>query len=140
VTNLKGTTIICINESPDMYASIDMAAHALKRKLSKYKERRLDGWHGGDALNDDLMAALEDLSTADDDIPEVEVEDEFVDFDAPKVIKVDSFDLEKPKSLQEAIFALDYVDHDFYVFLSEETGKISVVYKRHLGGVGLVEP
>lgn len=137
VTNLKGTTIICQNESPDMYASIDMAAHALNRKLRKYKERRMDGWHGGDAMSDDLMAAFESLA-------EIEVEEEeesfFVDPEAPTVTKVDSFNLEKPMALQEAIFALDYIDHDFYVFRSEDTDKISVVYKRHLGGVGLIEP
>lgn len=51
-----------------------------------------------------------------------------------------SFDLEKPISLQEAIFALDYTDHDFYVFRDAETNEISVVYKRNAGGIGLVQP
>ena len=59
VTNLKGTTIICTNESPDMYSSIDSAAHALHRKLKKYKERRRDGWHGGAAMSEDFLAALD---------------------------------------------------------------------------------
>jgi putative sigma-54 modulation protein len=51
-----------------------------------------------------------------------------------------SFDLDKPISLQEAIFALDYTDHDFYVFRDAETNEISVVYKRNAGGIGLVQP
>jgi uncharacterized protein YdeI (BOF family) len=51
-----------------------------------------------------------------------------------------SFDLSTPISLQEAIFALDYIDHDFYVFRDEETREINVVYKRNAGGVGLIQP
>ena len=49
------------------------------------------------------------------------------------------FDLDTAIPMQEAIFALDYVDHDFYVFKNEATGKVNVLYKRHVGGVGLIE-
>ena len=137
VTNLKGTTFVCTHTSPDMYNSIDQAAHALQRKLVKYKERRQDGWHGGAAMGDDLLAALEAME-ADAQI-EAE-EEEFVDPEAPTITKVNSFDLEKPVSVQEAVFALDYVDHDFYVFKNEATDKITVVYKRNGGGIGMIEP
>ena len=124
-----------------MYNSIDQAAHALQRKLVKYKERRQDGWHGGAAMGEDLLAALESLEVMDDAGGAAAAEDEFfVDPEAPTITKVKSFDLEKPVSVQEAIFALDYVDHDFYVFKNEETDKITVVYKRNGGGIGLVEP
>ena len=51
-----------------------------------------------------------------------------------------SFDLSSAISVKEAIFALDYIDHDFYVFRDEETNAISVVYKRNAGGVGLIQP
>jgi putative flippase GtrA len=51
-----------------------------------------------------------------------------------------SYDLSKKISVQEAVFALDYVDHDFYVFRNEEDGEINVVYKRNAGGVGLIQP
>ena len=51
-----------------------------------------------------------------------------------------SFDLSKPISIKEAIFALDYIDHDFYVFRDEESNEVSVVYKRNAGGVGLIQP
>jgi putative sigma-54 modulation protein len=55
-------------------------------------------------------------------------------------VKINSFDLDNAISVDEAVFALDYVDHDFYVFKNKETDKVTVVYKRHTGGVGLVEP
>ena len=53
---------------------------------------------------------------------------------------MDSFDLSKPITVNEAIFALDYIDHDFYVFRDSETNEINVVYKRNSGGVGLIQP
>uniref|UniRef100_A0A7S3DPX1 Sigma 54 modulation/S30EA ribosomal protein C-terminal domain-containing protein n=1 Tax=Entomoneis paludosa TaxID=265537 RepID=A0A7S3DPX1_9STRA len=140
VTNLKGTTIICTFESPDMYSSIDSAAAALNRKLIKYKERRLAGWHGGAAMGDDLKSALEALEEDFAESAEEAAYDDFVDPEAPTVTKTNSFQLDKPISLEEAIFALDYVDHDFYVFTNEESGKVTTVYKRHGGGIGLIEP
>lgn len=51
-----------------------------------------------------------------------------------------SFDLGTPISLEEAIFSLDYIDHDFYVFRDIDTKEINVVYKRNAGGVGLIQP
>lgn len=119
-----------------MYASIDSVSNALQSKLSKYKQRRNDGHHAGNSMGDDLMAALMEAEFDDEDD---NAEDEFVDPEEPSVMKVNSYDLENPIPLKEAIFALDYVDHDFFVFKNEETDKPSVVYKRNVGGVGLIE-
>jgi len=133
---LKGLTIHCREESPDMYASIDAVSTALQSKLSKYRKRRNEGYHSGSSMGDDLMAALQGADLEET----VETPaDDFVDPEEPRVMKVNSYDLENPIPLKEAIFALDYVDHDFFVFLNEETNKPSVVYKRNAGGIGLVE-
>eukprot|EP00980_Cylindrotheca_fusiformis_P001446 scaffold345_cov134-Cylindrotheca_fusiformis.AAC.57 len=133
--NLKGLTVNCKVESPDMYSSIDSAGSALQSKLCKYRQRRSDGHHAGNSMGDDLMEALEAMEF---DI-EAEEQEEYVDPEFPTVTKVNSFDLEHAIPLKEAIFALDYVDHDFFVFKNEETDKKSVVYKRNAGGVGLIE-
>jgi len=63
-----------------------------------------------------------------------------LDIYAAKVTKIKSFDLSKSISTEEAIFALDYIDHDFYVFRDSETEELSVVYKRNAGGIGLIQP
>lgn len=137
-TTVKGTTIRSSEESPDMYASIDSVSDRLARKLRKYKERRLDGYHGGDGVEADTAAFLEAID--DSDITPQTDDELFVDPYAPEVTKIKSFNLGKPVSLQEAIFALDYIDHDFYVFRDAETNDVNVVYKRNAGGVGLIQP
>ena len=129
-----------------MYASIDATAKALASKLQKYRSRRNEGYHAGNSMGQDLMDALQameldDNAEEDDDVATdlLYAEKDFIDVNAPNIMKVNSFDLENAIPINEAIFALDYVDHDFFVFKNEETGRPSIVYKRNAGGVGLVE-
>lgn len=135
-TSLKGTTIRSKEETHDMYASIDLVTDRLARKLRQYKERRLDGYHGGPHMGENIA----DVLNAIDQVEEETEEEVFIDPEAPEITKIKSFDLSKAISVQEAIFALDYIDHDFYVFRDAETNEISVVYKRNAGGIGLIQP
>ncbi len=45
-----------------------------------------------------------------------------------------------PMTVEDAITELDLLGHDFYLFINAETGKVSVVYKRSDGNVGLLSP
>lgn len=139
VTSVKGTVIRCAESSPDMYASIDAVTARLARKLRKYKERRIQGHHGGPNIGENMASLLESIDSIEDDSPAGD--DEFIDPEAPQITKIKSYDLTKAISIQEAIFALDYIDHDFYVFRDAASGEVSVVYKRNGGrGVGLIQP
>jgi len=144
VTTLKGTTFRVAETSPDMYASIDLVANRLARKLRKYKERRLNGYHGGPNMGENLAGVLDSIEDEDTEVDnsalDAEDDNSFMDPEQAVITKVKSFDLSKPISIKEAIFALDYIDHDFYVFRDEETNEVSVVYKRNAGGVGLIQP
>jgi len=85
VTSLKGTVIRCAEESADMYKSIDEVCDRLNRKLVKYKERRLEGFHGGKSMSEDLADALNAVEVSGEDGAAVE---DFVDPDAPTITKV----------------------------------------------------
>jgi len=140
VTSIKGTTFRVAESSPDMYASIDLVVNRLARKLRKYKERRLNGFHGGPNIGENLANVLNSIEVEDEDEEPAEEEEIFIDPEQAVITKVKSFDLSKPITVKEAIFALDYIDHDFYVFRDEESNDVSVVYKRNAGGVGLIQP
>jgi hypothetical protein len=45
----------------------------------------------------------------------------------------------KESPAYEAILAMEQLSHKFYIFLNEETDRVSVVYKRHDGDYGLLE-
>jgi len=98
----------------------------------------MDGFHGGSKTGDDLMAVLEEMEAEQNWTDDSD--DEFADPEKPVITSVKSYDLTHPISLEEAVFALDYTDHDFYVFRNQDTDAINVVYKRNAGGIGHVEP
>jgi putative sigma-54 modulation protein len=87
-------------------------------------------------MGDDISKVLEEMEASWED----QEDDEYSDPEAPTITKIKSFDLSKPTSVEEAVFALDYTDHDFYVFRNKDTDDVNVVYKRNAGGVGHVEP
>ena len=137
VAYVKGTVIRCAEETADMYASIDAVTDRLSQKLRKYKERRLEGYHGGPNMGENLAQVLDKLSSEAD---AAESDDDYVDPEAPVITKIKSYDLSTPISVEEAVFALGYVDHDFYVFREKESNEINVLYKRNAGGYGLISP
>jgi len=143
-TFIKGSVIRSVSATPDMYSSIDMVSDLMFRKLSKYKSRRRDGYHGGGGIGTNFAEELskaEEVETAADAAAD-DGDDLYTDDEKPTITKIKSFDLGKDSaiSIDEAVFALDYIDHDFYVFREAESGEISVVYKRNTGGVGLIQP
>jgi putative sigma-54 modulation protein len=138
-TTLKGTVIRTSEENEDMYASIDIVTDRLARKLRKYKERRVDGHHGGVGVEENIAKVLEAIPDVEPEVA-APAEEEYIDPEAPTITKVKSFDLSKGISLDEAVFALDYIDHDFYVYRDAESNEINVVYKRNAGGIGLIQP
>jgi putative sigma-54 modulation protein len=57
----------------------------------------------------------------------------------PKIVKTKQFAV-KPMSAEEAALQLELVGHDFFVFRNDETDEVNVIYRRRLGGYGLIEP
>jgi len=43
-------------------------------------------------------------------------------------------------SAEEAALQLELVGHDFFVFRSDESDEVNVIYRRRDGGYGLIEP
>lgn len=46
----------------------------------------------------------------------------------------------RPMDVNEAILQMNMLDHEFFVFLNAETNETNVVYKRHNGTYGVLEP
>jgi putative sigma-54 modulation protein len=45
----------------------------------------------------------------------------------------------KPMSAEEALLQMDLLGHDFFLFMSSETGRAAVIYRRNDGNFGLIE-
>ena len=57
---------------------------------------------------------------------------------AEEVVRTKSFYLE-PMKLEDAITRMDALGHDFFLYLDDEDGLISVVYKRLDKGYGVIQ-
>ncbi|KAH8082975.1 hypothetical protein JL720_8485 [Aureococcus anophagefferens] len=124
----KGEVVRAEERSPSMYSSIDLVADKVARKLRKVKERK-EGKRSKPKLKVSLAEAIE--STALEEEPPL--------FDATTLIRKKKYPMPE-QSLVDAMVCMDGLDHDFYMFKSEETGQINVIYKRKEGGLGLIEP
>lgn len=107
----------------DWFASVDQVAEILERQWAKWKTRVLRRQRGAR----DAAAAADD-SDADD-----------ADEDVGRVVRHKRFPV-KPMPLEEAVLQMNLLGHDFFVFTNAETEQINVVYRRHDGNFGLLEP
>ena len=103
-----------------MYYNIDTCLPKLERQIIKHRDK--------------LSKSCK--------MPERPSEYEFVsdvDVEPVTIAKVKTFEV-SPMTAIEAAEELDMVDHDFYVFVNEESGNVEVVYRRRDGSIGLLKP
>ncbi len=130
--NADGTLIRGEDRSAEILASFDKALDRVERQLRKYKDKivergRRDRAETVDATAGEPVTAQQDdseLTTDQDDI---------------NIVRTKSPVL-KPMSPEEAVLQMDMLDHDFFVFFNGQTERVGVVYKRHDGDFGLIEP
>lgn len=110
-------------ESTDMYASIDLVVEKLERQIDKYRTR-INRRMRSKVLKDHEPVHPVDLEDEDED---------------EKIVRNKKFAL-KPMSVDEAIMQMNLVGHNFYVFTNSDGQAVNVVYRRHNGDYGLLEP
>jgi putative sigma-54 modulation protein len=58
---------------------------------------------------------------------------------APRIVKTNNIEI-RPMSIEEAALRLDDSKNEFIVFRDIDTDKVSVIYKRQDGNLGLISP
>lgn len=120
--------MICRAEAtePEMNDALDRVVSALGRQIRKNKTRLEKRVHSG-AIDQYVVGYPEQEEAG---LPED---------GAYEVVRRKHFYV-KPMAVEEAILQMNMLGHQFFMFRSEETGEISVVYRRKDGAYGLLEP
>jgi len=119
----KGPTLRVTEASTDMKASIDQLTEKLTRQIDHARGRQRKDWHP----RDNGSPSGGPMSIPDEDET------------SEQIVKVKQFSV-KPMSPEEAVLQLELIGHDFFVFRSDDSGEINVIYRRKDGGYGLIEP
>jgi ribosomal subunit interface protein len=120
----------------DFYKALDMAADRLERRFRQAADRRRV--HYGKRTPKSIAEAAAALAAAPAPVPEEPGEDADSALDGPgQVVRVKEHPA-KPMSVDQALFEMELVGHDFYLFSDADTGRPSVVYRRHAYDYGLI--
>ena len=101
-----------VETNDDMYAAIDLVIDKIVRQIHKHKTRLAKRFKKQEAFHPEALAAL---------------------------VKRKRFAV-RPMDVEEAILQMNLIGHDFFMFFNAETEAMNVVYRRHDGFYGLIEP
>ncbi|MFE4104644.1 ribosome hibernation-promoting factor, HPF/YfiA family [Almyronema epifaneia] len=129
ITLYVNSTVVRAEERHDnLYASIDLVADKIARKLRRLKGRRLD----------QVQASVKTAAAFHEkQVPEQLTQRQV---ELPADVVRNKYFAMPPMTIATALDNLKLVDHDFYVFLNQDTDEINVVYERNHGGYGLIQP
>jgi ribosomal subunit interface protein len=119
----------------DFYAALDAAMDKIERRFRSSADRRRvhHGRHNPTSL---AAATAGGIGTAVIDPPLTEDTDD--QFDGPGRVVREKQHAATPMSLDQALFEMELVGHDFFLYHDEAADRPSVVYRRHAYDYGVI--
>jgi putative sigma-54 modulation protein len=108
----------------DPASAVDQVVDRLERQIKKLKGQRVDRTQHAEGVK-----AMTPVLPEEPDEPSPE----------PTFARYKRIEM-KPMTSEEAVYQMDLLGHDFFLFSNAETQQANVVYRRHNGGYGLIEP
>jgi ribosomal subunit interface protein len=120
----------------DFYRALDLATEKVERRLRQAADRRRV--HYGRRTPTSVASAT--AATANSSVEAVEGADVAAEetADGPGRIVREKEHPAKPMTVDQALFEMELVGHDFYLFADQDTGRPSVVYRRRAYDYGLI--
>ncbi|MFH9553899.1 ribosome hibernation-promoting factor, HPF/YfiA family [Streptomyces sp. NPDC017435] len=144
----RGPVIRAEASANDAYAALDLAAEKLDAQLRKQHDKRYTR-RGARRLSaaevPDHVPGVATLngngrpvpSGESESVPTKRIGSLEVQGDGPLVVR-EKTHVAAPMTLDQALYEMELVGHDFYLFVDSETKQPSVVYRRHAYDYGVI--
>jgi putative sigma-54 modulation protein len=121
VTVFTGGEVLRAESSgSDMFEAIDKVSNKLERLIKRFRDKLIQRGRKG------YESRISSGANVEKELKKM-------------IVKTKTFTL-KPIAPEEAVIQMELLGHDFFVFISSETGETAVVYKRKDKNYGLIEP
>ena len=152
ITVIAGRTVVRAEaSSADEFSALDMALDKLTLRLRRTRDRRKDHRRGytnpvpvdmGVVEPEPTVEPVEEPNNSPADAVATDLgPGESVEVqvgDTPIVIRR-KLHVAEPMTIDEALYEMELIGHDFFLFVNKETGRPSVVYRRHGWSYGVFE-
>ncbi len=130
---MQGMIVKSHGEAYDAHQALDQAASKIDTQLRRYKRRLTDRHEQAAHATQEEEAAYRIFAPVDID------ENEEVSEDAPLIVAETKVDIPEA-SVADAVMMLDLRHTNAMFFKNAGTGRHNMVYRRHDGSIGWVEP
>ncbi|QIK82887.1 ribosome hibernation-promoting factor, HPF/YfiA family [Sanguibacter sp. HDW7] len=137
----KGPVVRAEAAADDRYAALDLASAKLMERLRRVRDRRKD--HRGNMVAPPVdVRPYSEEAPAEPEAPAAPLaageSSESMLGDSPVVIR-QKVHAARPMSIDDALYEMELVGHDFFLFVNSATGRPSAVYNRRGWSYGVIE-
>jgi ribosomal subunit interface protein len=137
----KGPVVRAEAAAEDKMAALDLALDKMAAQMRRAADRKKvhRGQHKPESLGQAMARTSAPVSEGGDDehVAERKVGPVTVTGDGPLVVREKSH-AAAPMTLEQALYEMELVGHDFYLFVDKESEKPSVVYRRRGYDYGVI--
>jgi len=133
----KGPVVRAEAAADDRYAALDLAVERLLSRLRKAADRRRVHHGSRTPMSVARATAAADGAAATGSAAEPDAVEPLGPDSGPMVVR-EKTHTTRPMSLDQALYEMELVGHDFYLFVDEKTNAPSVVYRRRGYDYGVI--
>ncbi len=124
----RGKVLRAEERDQDLFAAIDLVAEKMQRQITRFKDRL---YSRGQVRGVETVRVPPEVEPAPEAVAELET--------VGAIVRTKKFSM-TPMGPEEAIEQMELLGHDFFVFYNSEVDGINVLYRRHSGDYGLLQP
>jgi ribosomal subunit interface protein len=132
----KGPVIRAEAAAVDKMGALDLAVDKMAAQMRRANDRKVRA-HRSRTSTAELPTATEPEATDEDVVPQRRVASMTVTGDGPPVVR-EKVHSARPMTLEQALYEMELVGHDFYLFVDQETRRPAVVYRRRGYDYGVI--